>query len=222
MFSMKKYLLLTVFVTLLSISSFSDSKAQSARLIGENIVNGALTGTILGTATMGLQDDNDFKPLRIGLGAGIIAGTGMAIYDVSTLPKGQQFYISGLFNDGTNSSIIILLDTVYGAGVGAALGSAVALIGNQSILDGLQYGASGGAWAGFGIGLVDSFVHAERNEDFVSNRLTNQSSLFQIDRKNTTLSLVEPDLVQFMEASQNSLSVKTTPTLQLFSLKTFF
>lgn len=222
MFSMKKCLLLTTVAIIFFISSFSSSKAQSARLIGENMVNGALTGTILGAATMGLQDDNDFKPLRIGLGAGIIAGTGMAIYDVSTLPKGQQLYVSGLFNDGTNSSIIVLLDTVYGAGVGAALGTAVTLIGNQSILDGLQYGTSIGAWAGFGVGLVDSFILAERNEDFVSNRLINQSSLFQVDGENTSLSLIQPELLQFMEASQNSLSVKTTPALQLFSLKTSF
>lgn len=219
---MKKYLIITVFAIIYSISSISTMKGQSARLIGENMVNGALTGTILGTAAMGLQDENDFKALRVGLGAGIIAGTGMAIYDVSTTPKGQQFYISGLFNDGTNSSIIVLLDTVYGAGVGAALGTAIVLIGNQPIIDGLQYGASIGAWTGFGVGLIDSFILAERNEDFVSNRLTDQSSLFQIDGKTTTLSLVEPDLFRFMNASKNALSVKTTPALQLFSVKRSF
>lgn len=219
---MKKYFLISVFISILFCNSFSTVKAQSAKLIGENMLNGALTGTILGTATMGLQDDNDFRPLRVGLGAGIIAGTGMAIYDVATLPKGQQFYISGLFNDGTNSSIIILLDTIYGAGVGAALGSAVVLIGNQPFLDGLQYGASVGAWTGFGLGLIDSFVLAERNEDFVSNRLTSQSSFFEIDGKNATFSLIEPDLFRFMDASENSLSVKTTPAFQLFSVKTSF
>lgn len=219
---MKKFLLIIALAAFLFCNSYSTSKAQSARLIGENMLNGALTGTILGTATMGLQDSNDFTPLRIGLGAGIIAGTGMAIYDVSTLPKGQQFYISGLFNDGTNSSIIILLDTVYGAGVGAALGSAVVLIGNQSILDGLQYGASVGAWAGFGVGFVDSFILAEKNEDFVSNQFIHQSSLLRIDGKNATLSLIEPDLLQFMNAAKNSLSVKTSPALQIFSLKASF
>ena len=219
---MKKYLLFTVFVIVLLCNSFSTLKAQSARLIGENMLNGALTGTILGTAAMGLQDSNDFTPLRIGLGAGIIAGTGIAIYDVSTLPKGQQFFISGLFNDGTNSSIIILLDTVYGAGVGAALGSAVMLISNQSILDGLQYGTSIGAWAGFGVGLVDSFILAERNQDFVSNRLSNQSSLFQIDGENTALSLVQPNFFHYASAGNNSLSVKTTPAITLFSVQKTF
>lgn len=219
---MKKYLLLTVLAAILFCSSYSTSKAQSGRLIGENMLNGALTGTILGTAAMGLQNSNDFTPLRIGLGAGIIGGTGMAIYDVSTLPKGQQFFISGLFNDGTNSSIIILLDTVYGAGVGAALGSAVMLIGNQSILDGLQYGVSIGAWAGFGVGLVDSFILAERNQDFVSNRLTNQSSLFQIDGQNTSLSLIKPDFFHYAAVGNNSLSVKTTPAITLLSIQKIF
>lgn len=219
---MKQFLLLTVLTSILFCSSYTTSNGQSARLIGENMLNGALTGTILGTATMGLQDSNDFTPLRIGLGAGIIGGTGMAIYDVSTLPKGQQFFISGLFNDGTNSSIIILLDTVYGAGVGAALGSAVMLIGNQSILDGLQYGVSIGAWTGFGVGLVDSFILAERNEDFVANKFSNRSSLFQVDGENTSLSLIQPDLFNYAAVGNNSLSVKTTPALQLFSLKTSF
>lgn len=219
---MKKYLLLTVLAAILFCSSYPTAKAQSARLIGENMLNGALTGTILGTAAMGLQDSNDFTPLRIGLGAGIIAGTGMAIYDVSTLPKGQQFFISGLFNDGTNSSIIILLDTVYGAGVGAALGAAVMLIGNQSILDGLQYGASIGAWAGFGVGLVDSFILAERNEDFVSNRLTNRSSLFQIEGESTSLSFIQPDLFHYATTGNNSLSVKTTPAITLLSIQKIF
>lgn len=219
---MKKYLLLTILAAFLFCSSYSTAKSQSARLIGENMLNGALTGTILGTATMGLQDSNDFTPLRIGLGAGIIAGTGMAIYDVSTLPKGQQFFISGLFNDGTNSSVIILLDTVYGAGVGAALGSAVMLIGNQSILEGLQYGAGIGAWAGFGVGLVDSFILAERNEDFVSNRLTNQSSFFQIDGKSTSLSLIQPDLFHYATTDNNSLSINTAPAITLLSIQKTF
>ncbi|MDZ7718465.1 MAG: hypothetical protein U5K72_06585 [Balneolaceae bacterium] len=219
---MRKYLLLIFFTGFLICSSFLKSQAQSARLIGENMLNGALTGTILGTATMGLQNSNDFTPLRIGLGSGIIAGTGLAIYDVSTLPKGQQFFISGLFNDGTNSSIIILLDTIYGAGVGAALGSAVMLIGNESILDGLQYGASIGAWSGFGVGLVDSFIIAERNDDFVSNQLLNRSSLFQVDGENTSLSLLQPEIFQYMSASENFLGVDTTPALQLFSVRTSF
>lgn len=219
---MKRFILSTVILVITYISLFSSSKAQSFELIGGNLVNGAVTGSVLGVAVMGLQDSNDFTPLRIGLGAGIIGGTAIAIYDVSTLPRGQQFFISGLFNDGTNSSIIILLDTVYGATVGAALGSAIVLIGNQSLLDGLQYGSSLGAFAGFGLGLADSFILAEKNSDFVADRFSNHSSLIRIGKKNQSLSLVQPDLYQFAEISENSLGYQVAPAVTLFSFQKTF
>jgi len=219
---MKKSFIIVISAFILFCSNVENSKAQSARLIGENILNGALTGTILGTATMGLQDDNDFTPLRVGLGAGILAGTGMAIYDVTSVPKGQQFFISGLFNDGTNSSVLILLDTLYGASVGAAVGSAIVLIGNQSILDGLQFGASAGAWAGFGLGLVDSFVLAEKNDDFVTNRFINRSSLFQYEGNGTTLSFIQPGFFQQVEISKNTLGLETSPSVHLISFQKTF
>ena len=219
---MKRLLFSITFVAVLMCSSYSTSKAQSAELVGANMLNSAVTGTALGVAMMGLQNSDDFTPLRIGLGAGIIGGTAIAIYDVSTVPKGQQFYISGLFNDGTNSSIIILLDTFYGAAVGAAMGSAVMLIGNQSVLDGLQYGTSTGAWIGFGLGLVDSFVLAEKNDDFIGSKLSTRSSMFQLEGRNQSLSFIEPDLFHYTKISENSLSVQIAPTVNLFSFKKSF
>lgn len=219
---MKRFILSIALLSIVFFNSYSSSKAQSIELIGGNLLNGAVTGSILGVATMGLQNSNDFAPLRIGLGAGIVGGTAIAIYDVSTLPKGQQFFISGLFNDGTNSSIIILLDTLYGATVGAALGSAIMLIGNQSLLDGLQYGSSIGAFAGFGLGLVDSFVLAQKNNDFVANQLSDKSSLFELEDGDRSLSFIQPDLFGFTEISENSLSYKMTPAVTLFSFQKMF
>lgn len=219
---MKRFILSIALLAITFFSSYSSSKAQSVELIGGNLLNGAVTGSILGVATMGLQNNTDFAPLRVGLGAGIVGGTAIAIYDVSTLPKGQQFFISGLFNDGTNSSIIILLDTVYGATVGAALGSAIMLIGNQSILDGLQYGSSVGAFAGFGLGLVDSFVLAEKNSDFVADKISNRSSLFEFGGEDQSLSFIQPELFGFTEVSENSLSYRMKPAVTLVSFQKTF
>lgn len=193
--------------------------AQSIELIGGNIVNGAVTGTILGTAVMGLQNSNDFKPLRIGLGAGILGGSGVAVYDVASLPRGQQFFKSGVFNDGNNSSIIILLDTLYGAGLGAALGSAVVLIGNESIADGLQYGASAGAWAGFGFGMVDSFILAKRNRDLVAKHIISGTGLFDITKNNTEIEFVKPNIIQTISVTNGHLNQNLNPALTLFSMK---
>ncbi len=171
---------------------------------------------------MGLQNSNDFAPLRIGLGSGILAGTGLAIYDVATLPQGQHFFISGTFNDGTNTSVIILLDTVYGAGVGAAIGSAIMLIGNKSIIQGLQYGGSAGAWAGFGFGLVDAFALAERNRDFISERFLNSDSLYSISQDGFSVQFLQPVLFTYNNFSGSTLSVDTEPALNIVSFSKRF
>ncbi|NBC27045.1 MAG: hypothetical protein GVY08_09305 [Bacteroidetes bacterium] len=221
MISFNKILLATLLSLFLILANDTQTHAQSAEVIGGNMLNGAVTGTILGAATMGLQDNTDFAPLRIGLGAGIIAGTGIAIYDIGTLPKGQQMYISGLFNDGTNSSILILLDTVYGAAVGAALGSAFMLVTNEPLVEGLQYGSSLGAWSGFAVGLFDSFFFAERNRDFISSKWTD-NGLFSYQNKRISLSLIEPTLHNEVQFHDGKLGLNTSPAIQVISFRTSF
>jgi len=186
------------------------------------MLNGAITGTALGVAVMGLTNSSNFAPLRIGLGIGILGGTGLALYDISTLPQGQTFFISGVFNDGKNSSIIILLDTLYGSAAGIAVGSAFALISNNSIMDGLQYGASAGAIAGFGFGILDAFVIAERNSDFVSERLSDRNSLIDIRGENMSLKMVQPKLVGVTDLSGSTLQYRLEPTLNLFTFSKQF
>ena len=71
--------------------------------------------------------------------------------------------VSGTFNDGNNSTIIVLLDTFYGAAAGAVVATSVMLVANEPLVQGLQYGAGAGAIAGFGFGLFDTFVLADRS-----------------------------------------------------------
>jgi len=219
---MRKFILSILIILTIHLFSLNQSKAQSLELVGGNILNGAITGSVLGVATMGLNNSGDFSALRIGLGVGILGGTGMALYDISTLPQGQTFFISGVFNDGNNSSIIILLDTLYGAATGVAVGSAFALISNNSIMDGLQYGASAGAWVGFGFGIFDAFVVAERNSDFVSEKLFNRDSLIAMQGENSTLKMLQPNLVGVTDLSGTSLQYKIEPTVNLFSFSRQF
>ncbi len=205
-------------VTLLSV----DVKGQTGSLLGGNIFNSAITGTAIGAATMGVTNNSDFTPLRVGLGSGILFGAGMALYDVTTLPSGQQFYISGLINNGNNTSIILLLDTMYGAAGGALIGSAVMLIANKPIVDGLQYGSSIGTFAGFGLGLLDIFIFSERNENYISSSMSERHSLIQFSDSNLNIGLIQPRLYSFNEFSDNSLSVEFTPGLQLLSINKSF
>lgn len=150
-------------ITLLLFGATSNLKAQTIELLAGNTLNGAMNGVLLGGATMALQNSNDFDPVRIGVGLGTIYGMGIGVYDISTTSIGEQFYLSGTFNDGTNSSILVLLDTFYGAAAGAALSASIAIIGNNPILEGLQYGSGVGAWIGFGFGLIDAFTLSKRH-----------------------------------------------------------
>lgn len=209
-------------ILLLIISQQALTQAQTKELLAGNVLNGAITGTLLGAATMGLNNSDDLTPLRIGLGSGILGGAGIAAYDLITLPKGQQFYISGIFNDGRNSSVLILLDTFYGAAGGAFLGSAVMLISNQPIIDGLQYGSGVGAWAGFGLGLLDSFFIAERNSDFISSKLLQKSSLIDFQANDVHFDLIQPDLVAYNEFTANDVTLQIEPVLNIISFQKRF
>ena len=223
---MKRLITVLAFLVLVLGSGYlaADSYAQSPKiqLAGGNVLNGTLTGTMLGAATMALNNDEDISPLRIGIGSGVLGGFAVALYDVATLPAGQEFYISGVFNDGRNSSIIILLDTFYGAAGGAILGSAVTLISNSPVIDGLRIGSGIGAWTGFGFGLIDSFVLAEKNRDFMANALLNRSSLFEIDAGSLDIGIAQPALHQRAVISPNALSIRTEPVINLLSLRKSF
>jgi hypothetical protein len=139
-----------------------DAKAQTINTLGENTLNGALTGTLLGGASMALTNETDFYPLQVGLGLGTLYGLGMGAYDLLETGGNDQL-ISGTFNDGKNSTIIVLLDTFYGAAAGSIVATSVMLVANEPLIGGLQYGAAAGAFAGFGFGLFDTFVLADRS-----------------------------------------------------------
>lgn len=221
---MKRLITVLAFLFLGSVFLNTESYAQSPKiqLAGGNVLNGTITGTMLGAATMALNNDNDISPLRIGIGSGVLGGFAVALYDVATLPAGQEFFISGVFNDGRNSTIIVLLDTFYGAAGGAILGSAVTLISNSPVVEGLRLGSGIGAWAGFGFGLVDSFVLAERNRDFMASALLNRSSLFEIETGSLDIGIAQPSLYQRAVFTPNALSMQIEPVINLISLRKSF
>lgn len=159
-----KQMLSTVFVSFIGLLMLIPSyvtMAQTRTVIGGNIVNSAITGTAVGLSVMGMQNDSEIAPLRIGLGSGILVGVGLAAYDLSD-SEGGELIVSGVLNDGQNTSVILLLDTLYGGALGAAIGSATALIANEPQAQGLQYGSSAGVLAGFAFGLLDALTMAER------------------------------------------------------------
>lgn len=161
--AIKNYSIIFFFGLLILSFGFSEqAKAQTIKVVGSNALNGTMNGVILGGATMALQNSDDFAPVRIGIGLGALYGIGIGVYDVTRTSSGEQLIVSGLFNDGTNTSIIVLLDTFYGAAAGAIIATSVTLIAKEPVLNGLQYGSSAGAWIGFGFGIFDAFVLSKK------------------------------------------------------------
>lgn len=219
---MRKIGITFLLLTVLLVFNQEQTKAQKTDLIGFNILNGAVTGSLAGLATMGVKNSDDFAPLRVGLGAGILTGTAIAAYDLSTLPAGQEFLLRGTFNDGNNSSIIILMDTLYGIAGGSILGTAIMLIQNEPLVKGLQYGGSIGAFTGMGFGLIDAFLIAEGNRDFVAQSLLNRSSIFEINQTNHTLGFLQPQLITYNDLSGSIPTYEIEPALGLINFKSTF
>jgi hypothetical protein len=214
----KNYLFLLL---LIAAAGFYPEKAhgqQSIKILAGDTFNGAMNGVILGGATMALQNSTDLAPTRVGLGAGTLFGLSVGFYDISQVSRGQQFYISGTFNDGTNSSILILLDTIYGAAGGALIASSISLIVQEPLKNALKYGTAMGAWAGFGYGFFDAFVTADGpdySQQFSYN-YQNVSGLISYNHsEKITLGMLNPKLISQKKITRENITGSYTPTLEL-------
>lgn len=173
---------------------------------------------------MALQNSNEFEPARVGLGAGILYGIGVGIHDITKTKVGQQFYISGTFNDATNTSVLVLLDTIYGAAGGALVASSISLIFSEPLGTAVQYGSGTGAWIGFGFGLIDAFVLAE-GPDFAqaaSHSSSNKiSGLLTYRNKNESLQvgMLNPELTTQKVITKTTVSTTYHPSMQVLNLK---
>lgn len=207
-----------IFSTMLS----TDVKAQSIELIGGNTLNGALNGALLGTASMAVNNTNDFSYARVGLGAGTLYGMGTGLYDVIKAGADGQYYVSGTFNDGDNSSIIALLDTFYGAAAGSVVATSVTLIRGEHISEGLQYGAGIGAWVGFSFGLIDAFVLSKQPTDFeASANPASASGMVSINgaKNKYSIGLANPTVKTFKKHTGQQIHTTHTFALDMVQLK---
>lgn len=221
---MKKHLLLLLAFAIACVALNKPVKAQSIELFAGNTLNGAMNGVLLGGATMALKNNDDFGPVRVGLGAGTLYGIGMGVYDVTQVSGGQQFYISGTFNDGTNTSIIILLDTIYGAAGGALISSSISLIFKNELSTALQYGAGTGAWIGFGFGIFDAFILSKGPDFSQQNVAMSQGNVdglltYSNASKSLNVGMISPTVIEQKKISRSSISKSYAPSLNVIQLR---
>lgn len=202
-------------VCTLSILIFSTlANAQALKVTAGNTVLGTATGTMIWLGVMGLQNTDNFTPIRIGIGAGTIFGLGVGIYDVAQMGEFGYYSVEGLFNSTEYSGLIILMDTFYGGVTGAVLGMAVSLMSYDPILNGIRYGGSLGILGGFAFGLADAFYFSSNTGTFASlQKPANQvDGLINVTAKNLDLGLIHPAI--YSQKSYNSGLGLTTTSLQ--------
>lgn len=222
---MQKSLILFVIISVATLFIPKLSQAQTIELLAGNALNGAVQGTLLGGASMALTNSDQFDPLRIGIGLGTLYGIGMGAYDISK-GSGHEVLVSALFNDGNNSSVIVLLDTFYGAALGSVVVTAALLVANEPILKGLQYGAGIGAFAGFGFGLFDTFVIAERTyapRGVVYGTSNSASGLMALNFENgSSLGFINPTVIRTTEISASSFGTNLSSAIEVLNFRLNF
>ena len=165
---------------------------------------------------------NDFYPLQIGLGLGTLYGIGMGGYDI-TKGGGKEILVSGLFNDGNNSSIIVLLDTFYGAAAGSIIVTSIMLVANKPLIDGLQYGSGIGAWIGFGFGVFDTIILAKTTTSPLATIQApdnNANGFIGLNLENgASFGFINPSIVQTIELNSTSFDRSFSPGVEILNFK---
>jgi len=219
----------------LGVSTNSETKAQSVQLFSSNTLNGAINGVVLGGASMFVTDKKvnapfnknleDLYALQVGLGLGSLYGLGMGAYDVIN-GEGRQILVSGFFNDGNNSSIIVLMDTFYGAAAGGIIALSVSLVSNDPIVEAMQYGTGIGAFIGFGFGVFDTFFIAERSAEpatlsYTENKTAEGLATLSLEN-GTSFGIINPTLFSTLKLSSQDFGITTAPAVQLVNLRVNF
>lgn len=232
---MKKITALLLGVLLFGFQPATKLAAQSVQILSSNAVNGAINGVVLGGASMFLTDKKvnapfnknleDLYALQVGLGLGTLYGVGMGAYDVVT-GEGRQILVSGFFNDGNNSSIIVLMDTFYGAAAGGLISLSLSLVSNEPVIDSMQYGIGIGAFVGFGFGIFDTFVIANRSSESVAmNTFVPETAegIASISFENgASFGLINPTILNQVELSNSSFGVSLNPAVEVINFRINF
>jgi hypothetical protein len=229
----KRLLIFTLLFTAIGLTrpvwdSTHQANAQTLQILAGDTFYGAATGAALATGTMGMKNDfENLKPLRFGVGLGTLAGLGIGAYDLSQSQGGGQLMVNGSFNQVNQTGLILLLDTFYGAGTGALVGSAITLMTGDPIVDGIRYGAGIGAWGGFAFGVADAFLLSNTSTTMASNKIPTTPKSAQgfvsFDSGNQwQVGLIQPSVTSVRTFSQGQIGSQVSASLQVLNVNINF
>ena len=211
------------------------AQAQTVQILANNTLNGAINGVVLGSAGMLIADKkvnapftknmDDLYAIQVGLGVGMLYGVGVGAYDLAS-SGGQQMLVSGFFNDATNTTAILLMDTFYGAAAGTVISASITLLSSDPNLTDVKTGLGIGTYVGFTFGIFDGFFLADRSSAPISYSKTLPQAaqgFASIQFSNSTsIGVINPSISSFLEVDNGSLSQSVTPTIEFMNIRVNF
>lgn len=146
---------------LLILTATAGTQAQGLQTLAGSTLVGSANGALLGIGTMALANTTDLAAIRVGIGSGTLYGLGIGAYDITARQIGSGYRVEGMFNSANYSAMIVLLDTFYGGLTGSIVGTALQLMADKPLIEGIQYGSGIGLWGGFVFGLADVFLFSD-------------------------------------------------------------
>jgi len=198
-----------IFTALCTLVLSAPAVGQGLKTLAGNTLMGTANGAMLGLGTMALLNDANAAPLRVGIGMGTLYGLGLGVYDVSVNEIGAGYSVEGMFNNADYTGMIVLLDTFYGGVTGGVVGTAMALMANKPLIDGLQYGVGAGIWGGFAFGLVDAFYFSKSVPSVFAQSITIDPN----DR--TSIQFIQPNLYTSPIISNGRMGITSEIALDL-------
>lgn len=217
-----------LFVTVLVLLIHTLAHSQSIKVVAGSTLAGAANGALIGLGVIGLQNDADLTPLRVGVGVGTLYGIGMGIYDVAEMGTGSDFYqVEGVFNTADYSSIIVLLDTFYGGVAGSIVGVAISLIVDSPLREGIRVGGGIGVIGGFGFGLIDALSLSHRSGTFDPNLASDRLApglINIVGSDNINIGLFNPSFTTnpYLEKGTERFRTRVSQTVEIATLRVYF
>lgn len=199
----------SILASLLILALATGSAAQGLQTLTGSTLVGTANGALLGLGTMALTNSSNTGPVRVGIGMGTLYGLGVGVYDVSSREIGSGYRVEGLFNSANYSTMIVLLDTFYGGVTGAIVGTALQLMADKPLVDGLQYGMGVGLWGGFVFGLADVF--------FLNDPIPTYGSLpLQVaPTERVAIAFIQPAMIAAPVWENGNATIRWEPTVDV-------
>ncbi|MCK6602064.1 MAG: hypothetical protein L6Q77_09580 [Bacteroidetes bacterium] len=204
---MKRFFILIAAALIFS----AESDAQVLKLVATDTFHGAGLGGLLWTGSAALGGVDNLDGLGPSVGAGILIGTGMGVFDSWLVLNNGNPYRNGILKSTGTSMEIVTMDSFYGGLIGGMVGVAAGLINSDSkFLNNVTTGYGYGVWAGMAFGIVDAVALASPSR--------NSGAVIEYQTDGIRIAGIAPAATVVPVLSPSGPRAEVVPSLSLLSV----